>query len=101
MSVFVVVYYACFICLVVSVATMYSIYYRWWGQKFDGKLFAADWVWIGGFVAQIGSFGVRMIARNLTEKKYDTWRLVEYWVGNVAFCWFMLLPAIRVARYYR
>lgn len=100
MTIYIVVYYVCFICLVVSVATMYTLYYRWWDKKVQGKLFAADWIWIGGFIAQFGSFGVRIVAQNLTETTYNTWRNVEYWVANAVFCWFMILPAIRVARYY-
>ena len=95
-----VLFYVCSTVVAISVAVFYLMYYKWWNVKAHGQLFASDYIWISGFVAQFGSFAARNIAANVAAFHSGTWRDAELWLGNLTFCWFMILPAIRIVRYY-
>lgn len=95
-----ILYYVCVFLLMCAVAIVYSLYFNWWGAKSGGRLFSADWIWIGGFVGQMASFILRRIVESTSDKHYQTWRAVEYWIGNGALLWFMALPVARVVRCY-
>lgn len=93
-----IVSYVCIAALFCCVAGVYWVYFNWWGKTSGGRLFVADWIWIGGFIGQMASYIVRHLVEGANDKQYQTWRAVEHWIGNGALVWFMVLPVARVLR---